>query len=40
MIVGFEVDEKNKIVNIEDNVYKVLKLPIKEEEDDIEEIFF
>ena len=38
MIVGFEIDEKVKTVNIEGNVYKVLMLPIKEELDEIEEI--
>ncbi len=40
MVVGFEIDEKLKTVNIEGNVYKVLSLPIKEENDEIEEIFF
>ena len=40
MIVGFEIDEKTKTVNIEGNVYKVLSLPIKEEYDEIEEVFF
>ena len=39
MIVGFEVDEKNKNVNIDGCTYKVLKLPVKEQDDDIEEIF-
>ena len=40
MIVGFEIDEKVKSVNIEGNAYKVLMLPIKEEFDEIEEIYF
>ena len=40
MVVGFEIDEKLKTINIEGNVYKVLSLPIKEEYDEIEEIFF
>ena len=40
MIVGFEVDENLKTVNIEGNVYKVLTLPVKEEYDEIEEVFF
>ena len=40
MVVGFEIDEKLKTVNIEGNVYKVLSLPIKEENAEIEEIFF
>ena len=39
-IVGFEVDEKLKTMNIEGNVYKVLMLPVKEEYDEIEEVFF
>ena len=40
MIVGFEVDESLKTVNIEGNVYKVLMLPVKEDYDEIEEVFF
>lgn len=40
MIVGFEVDEKVKTVTIEDKVYKVLMLPIKEQDEEIEEVFF
>ena len=40
MVVGFEIDEKLKSVNIEGNAYKVLVLPIKEEFDEIEEVFF
>ena len=40
MIVGFEVDENLKTVDIEGNVYKVLMLPVKEEYDEIEEVFF
>ena len=40
MIVGFEIDKKTKTVNIEGNVYKVMSLPIKEEYDEIEEVFF
>ena len=39
MIIGFELDEKTKIVNIEGNNYKVLKLPVKEQDEEIEEIF-
>lgn len=39
-IVGFEVDEKLKTMNIDGNVYKVLMLPVKEEYDEIEEVFF
>jgi len=38
-IVGFEVDEKLKSVNIEGNVYKVLMLPVKEQDEEIEEVF-
>ena len=38
-IVGFEVDEKLKNVNIEGNVYKVLMLPVKEQDEEIEEVF-
>ncbi len=40
MIVGFEVDENLKTVNIDGKVYKVLVLPIKEDCDEIEEVFF
>ena len=40
MIVGFEVDEKVKTVSIEDKVYKVLMLPVKEQDEEIEEVFF
>ena len=40
MIVGFEVDENIKTVNIDGNVYKVLMLPVKEEYDEIEDVFF
>ena len=40
MIVGFEVDENLKTVNIDGNVYKVLMLPVKEEFDEIEDVFF
>ena len=39
MIIGFELDEKTKTVNIEGNNYKVLKLPVKEQDEEIEEIF-
>ena len=39
MIVGFELDEKNKSINIDGNVYKVLKLSVKEQDEEIEEIF-
>lgn len=40
MIVGFEVDENKKTVNIDGKIYKILVLPIKEEYDEIEEVFF
>ena len=40
MIVGLEIDDNIKSINIEGNNYKVLVLPIKEEFDEIEEIFF
>jgi len=40
IIVGFEIDENQKTVTISGNVYKVLVLPIKEEYDEVEEIFF
>ncbi len=40
MIVGFEVDENIKTVNIDGNVYKVLMLPVKEEYDEIEDVLF
>ena len=40
MVIGFEIDEKLKTANIEGNVYKVLYLPIKEDYDEIEEVFF
>ena len=40
MIVGFEIDENKKTVNIDGNTYKVLVLPIKEEFDEIEEVLF
>ena len=40
MIVGFEVDENLKTVNIDGKVYKVLMLTVKEEYDEIEEVFF
>jgi len=39
MIVGFELDEKNKSINIDGNAYKVLKLSVKEQDEEIEEIF-
>jgi hypothetical protein len=38
-IVGFEVDEKLKSVNIEGNAYKVLMLPVKDQDEEIEEVF-
>ena len=38
-IIGFEMDENTKSVNIEGNVYKVLMLPIKEQDEEIEEVF-
>ena len=37
--IGFELDEKTKTVNIEGNTYKVLKLSVKEQDEEIEEIF-
>ena len=40
MIVGFELDEELKTVNIDGKVYKVLVLPIKEDYDEVEEVFF
>ena len=40
MVVGFEIDENLKTVKIDGNVYKVLNLPIKEDYDEIEEVFF
>ena len=40
MIVGFELDGKLKSVNIDGSVYKVLSLLVKEEEGEIEEVFF
>lgn len=39
MIIGFEVDPNTKTVNIEDNVFKVLKLEVKDQDDEIEEVF-
>ena len=36
--IGFELDEKTKTVNIEGNTYKVLKLSVKEQDEEIEEI--
>ena len=38
-IIGFEMDENTKSVNIEGNVYKVLMLPVKEQDEEIEEVF-
>ena len=40
MIVGFEIDGKNKTIDIEGLAYKVLKLQVKEQDDAIEEILF
>ena len=40
MIVGFEADENVKNTTIDGNVYKILKMPIKEESDEIEEVMF
>ena len=40
MVVGFEIDEKLKTVNIDGNFYKVLYTPIKEDYDEIEEVYF
>ena len=39
MIIGFEVDTNTKTVNIEGNVFKVLKLQVKDQDDEIEEVF-
>ena len=39
LIVGFEVDTNTKTVTIEDNVYKVLKLEVKDQDEEIEEVF-
>ena len=39
MIIGFEVDTNTKTVNIEGNVFKVLKLQVKDKDDEIEEVF-
>ena len=39
MIIGFEVDTETKTVNIEGNVYKVLKFQVKDQDDEIEEVF-
>lgn len=36
--IGFELDEKTKTVNIEGNTYKVLKLSVKEQDEEIGEI--
>ena len=38
IIIGFELDEKTKTVNIEGNTYKVLKLSVKEQDEEIGEI--
>lgn len=38
-IIGFEMDETTKSVTIEGNVYKVLMLPVKEQDEEIEEVF-
>ena len=38
-IIGFEMDENTKSVTIEGNVYKVLMLPVKEQDEEIEEVF-
>ena len=38
IIIGFELDEKTKTVDIEGNTYKVLKLSVKEQDEEIEEI--
>jgi hypothetical protein len=38
-IIGFEMDEKTKSVNIEGNSYKVLRLSIKDQDEEIEEVF-
>ena len=39
MIIGFEVDTNTKTVNIEGNTYKVLKLQVKDQDEEIEEVF-
>ena len=39
MIIGFEVDTNAKTVNIEENIFKVLKLEVKDQDDEIEEVF-
>ena len=39
MIICFEVDTNTKTVNIEGNVFKVLKLQVKDQDDEIEEVF-
>ena len=38
-IIGFEMDEKTKSVNIEGNSYKVLRLSVKDQDEEIEEVF-
>ena len=38
-IIGFEMDENTKSVTIEGNVYKVLMLSVKEQDEEIEEVF-
>ena len=38
-IIGFEMDEKTKSVSIEGNSYKVLRLSVKDQDEEIEEVF-
>ena len=40
MIVGFEVEENVKNTSIDGQVYKILKMPISEEPEEIEEVMF
>lgn len=40
MIVGFEVEENVKNTTIDGQVYKILKMPVNEESDEIEEVMF
>lgn len=40
MIVGFEQEENNKTAKIQDDVYTILKMPISDEPDEIEDIMF
>lgn len=40
MIVGFEVEENVKNTTIDGQVYKILKMPVSEESEEIEEVMF